>query len=395
MANLQYIGARYVPKFFLNPDDQSNDWKSGVLYEALTIVTYNNDSYTSKVTVPDTVGDPASNPEYWACTTKYTAALIALQNTVAQKVDKMNATVDSEVGDILFKAVNALENTIFEMRSLDVNGQGGLSVGKYAGSVNEGEANTFIGDYAGQDNTTGRRNTAVGTYAQFRKTTGKYNTAIGYVAESKNVNGNYNTTVGYGAFENNTSGSNNTSIGAHSNLFNETGAANTAVGYFANYNGTGSNNTAVGTNAGRNATTGNNNTYIGYGSDADSNDLDCSNSIAIGSGTKVGGDNSIAIGNTANTKENNSIAIGNGATVSNESGISIGSLTAGQRESIIGHYLTQKTKIRGSLGIPVHLFDDNFIPSDSDYAQIFISKTTGDLKVKFSDGTIKTIATLS
>ena len=82
MANLQYIGARYVPKFFLNPDDQSNDWKSGVLYEAFTIVTYNNDSYTSKVPVPATVGDPASNPEYWACTTKYTAALMALQTTV-------------------------------------------------------------------------------------------------------------------------------------------------------------------------------------------------------------------------------------------------------------------------------------------------------------------------
>ena len=84
MANLQYIGARYVPKFFLNPDDQSNDWKSGVQYEALMIVTYNNDSYTSKEVVPANIGDPASNPEYWACTTRYTAALQALQTTVGQ-----------------------------------------------------------------------------------------------------------------------------------------------------------------------------------------------------------------------------------------------------------------------------------------------------------------------
>lgn len=87
MANLQYIGARYVPKFYLNPDypapdNRNNDWKSGVDYEALTIVTYNNDSYTSKKPVPDTVGDPASNPEYWVCTTKYTAALMALQSAV-------------------------------------------------------------------------------------------------------------------------------------------------------------------------------------------------------------------------------------------------------------------------------------------------------------------------
>lgn len=82
MANLQYIGARYVPKFYINPDDNSNDWKSGVDYEALTIVTYNNDSYTSKKIVPDTVGNPHDNPEYWACTTKYTAALQSVQTTV-------------------------------------------------------------------------------------------------------------------------------------------------------------------------------------------------------------------------------------------------------------------------------------------------------------------------
>lgn len=92
MSNLQYIGARYVPKFYLNPDDSSNDWKSGVLYEALTIVTYNNDSYTSKKTVPATIGDPASNPEYWACTTKYTAALVSLQSSLGQ--------VESDVDDL-------------------------------------------------------------------------------------------------------------------------------------------------------------------------------------------------------------------------------------------------------------------------------------------------------
>ena len=58
--SIQYIGARYVPKFYLNPDYdgadvRNNDWKEGVLYEALTIVTYNNDSYTSKKTVPEKI----------------------------------------------------------------------------------------------------------------------------------------------------------------------------------------------------------------------------------------------------------------------------------------------------------------------------------------------------
>ena len=98
MANLQYIGARYVPKFYLNPDypapdTRNNDWKAGVDYESLMIVTYNNDSYTSKKPVPDTIGDPANNPDYWACTTKYTAALMALQTTVQNLEDFVNPDV--------------------------------------------------------------------------------------------------------------------------------------------------------------------------------------------------------------------------------------------------------------------------------------------------------------
>lgn len=112
MANLQYIGARYVPKFFLNPDDQSNDWKSGVLYEALTIVTYNNDSYTSKIPVPANIGDPASNPNYWACTTKYTAALMALQNSVGAIEDLIGDTSISEVGDTITESIDVLYEKI-------------------------------------------------------------------------------------------------------------------------------------------------------------------------------------------------------------------------------------------------------------------------------------------
>ena len=41
--NRQYIGARYVPKFA-----EPVEWDSTRSYEALTIVTHNNHSYTSK-----------------------------------------------------------------------------------------------------------------------------------------------------------------------------------------------------------------------------------------------------------------------------------------------------------------------------------------------------------
>ena len=66
MANRQYIGARYVPKFFNN--NGSNEWVSGIAYEALTIVTYLNNSYTSVKPVPSNVGSPNLATEYWACT---------------------------------------------------------------------------------------------------------------------------------------------------------------------------------------------------------------------------------------------------------------------------------------------------------------------------------------
>ena len=63
---LQYIGARYVPIWYQNTDDQSANWQSNVEYEPLTYVTtINNHLYLSKKTVPDTIGNPADNIEYW------------------------------------------------------------------------------------------------------------------------------------------------------------------------------------------------------------------------------------------------------------------------------------------------------------------------------------------
>lgn len=83
MPYAQYIGARYVPKFYENPDDGSNNWKSGQEYEPLTIVTYQGNSYTSKKPVTQNVGNPADNPAYWAETGNYNASITALQNAVS------------------------------------------------------------------------------------------------------------------------------------------------------------------------------------------------------------------------------------------------------------------------------------------------------------------------
>lgn len=89
MATRQYIGARYVPKFYENSDGTAA-WRSGVIYEPLTIVTYNGNSYTSKKVVPATIGDPSSNPAYWVATGVFNEQL----ESIRQELEDTEARVD-------------------------------------------------------------------------------------------------------------------------------------------------------------------------------------------------------------------------------------------------------------------------------------------------------------
>lgn len=77
MAVRQYVGARYVPKFA-----DPVEWEKNKNYESLTIVTYNGSSYTSKVPVPPTVGNPADNKDYWVRTADYNAQVEQYRQTV-------------------------------------------------------------------------------------------------------------------------------------------------------------------------------------------------------------------------------------------------------------------------------------------------------------------------
>lgn len=81
----QYIGARYVPKFYENSTDPSSmEWENGKAYAPLTVVTYNDDTYTSKIPVPSGVGNPSENPRYWAKTGNYNAAIEALEDEIEE-----------------------------------------------------------------------------------------------------------------------------------------------------------------------------------------------------------------------------------------------------------------------------------------------------------------------
>ena len=128
-----------------------------------------------------------------------------------------------------------------------------------------GDANVAIGTSALFANTTGFLNTAIGAGALDQNTTGSLNTATGSSALASNTTGAHNTATGSGALYNNTTGDFNTAIGEAALTFSTTGHSNTATGAFAlDQNTTGSQNTATGRAALANNTNGSENTASGF-----------------------------------------------------------------------------------------------------------------------------------
>lgn len=118
MGVRQYIGARYVPKFFEN--NGSSAWVSGFEYEALTIVTRNGNSYTSKKPVPANIGAPELNPEYWVATGLFNQQVetiredvVDLQTGLADTNERIDDLVE-ESSRILVVGTGAQFSTINE-----------------------------------------------------------------------------------------------------------------------------------------------------------------------------------------------------------------------------------------------------------------------------------------
>lgn len=140
MATTQYIGARYVPIFFTNPDDNSNTWKSGIAYDPLTVVTDLNQSYTSKIPVPASVGRPSENPTYWIATGSYNAQVEQyrqevgeLSNTVSELEENINQEFEDfteEVNDRVGSFENEVNNRNYTFNGSKVVGHAGA--GSYA-----------------------------------------------------------------------------------------------------------------------------------------------------------------------------------------------------------------------------------------------------------------------
>lgn len=92
MSTRQYVGARYVPTF-ANPIQ----WDSQRIYEPLTMVTYLNNTYTSKKPVPQ--GVDINNAEYWVLTGNYNAQVEQYRQEVESiRKTKTNAINIKELG---------------------------------------------------------------------------------------------------------------------------------------------------------------------------------------------------------------------------------------------------------------------------------------------------------
>jgi hypothetical protein len=223
------------------------------------------------------------------------------------------------------------------------------------------KVNTFLGEDALLNNTTGFRNTAIGHGALQSNTTGFLNTGVGTFALFSNTTGSSNTAIGDGALVNAISGE-NTAIGTNALFENTTGDQNTAIGFQALFESTsGRLNTAVGEKALYNNRTGGANTAIGWG--ASFNGGEGNTAIGFNALNPSNGNNNIAVGASAGanlTEGSDNIDIGNAGVAGELGVIRIGTagtqtatFIAGIRETPLAHGVAVGVGItaNGQLGV--------------------------------------------
>lgn len=118
----QYIGARYVPKFWDNGSG-STEWVPNIPYESMVVVTYMNNSYTSKVPVPATQVTPNIDTEHWALTGAYNAQV----EQYRQQTEELQNNVN-EIGEKSNRAYKRLKGSKAFLIGDSLNGTGGWGV---------------------------------------------------------------------------------------------------------------------------------------------------------------------------------------------------------------------------------------------------------------------------
>lgn len=110
--NRQYIGARYVPKFA-----DPIAWDKANSYEALTIVTHLNNSYTSKKPVP--ANTEITDTEYWVVTGNYNAQVEEYRQETEKVKEDIN-DVKSDVNDVK-SDVNDVKSDVVHIKNSLLN----------------------------------------------------------------------------------------------------------------------------------------------------------------------------------------------------------------------------------------------------------------------------------
>ncbi len=183
----------------------------------------------------------------------------------------------------------------------DVSGGGGYST---LNSVPKGDGTTLVASLVTDDGTTvgvnGDVDLTTGNFyaingSRVVSNTGTANIFVGGNTANANTAAN-NSFFGQAAGRDNTSGGDNTFIGRNAGLVNQTGTLNVMLGSGAGMASTSSSNTYLGYRAGFIGTTGGQNVMIGR--EADLGTASLNNAIAIGYLAKVNASNSMALGAT-------------------------------------------------------------------------------------------------
>lgn len=100
LINRQYVGARYVPKIM-------GEWNKALQYEALSVVTYMGNSFTSKIPVPSNID--ITNEKYWINTANYNAQVEEYRKET-EKITKEFNYYKNYVTPEMFGAIGDGEN---------------------------------------------------------------------------------------------------------------------------------------------------------------------------------------------------------------------------------------------------------------------------------------------
>ena len=92
-----YVGHRYKPKMF-------GEWDNTKIYEPLSIVQYQGNSFTSRQYVP--VGIEITNEEYWAVTGNYNAQVEQYRQEVRNMQDEVSSKADKLFVDDALNNIN-------------------------------------------------------------------------------------------------------------------------------------------------------------------------------------------------------------------------------------------------------------------------------------------------